>query len=38
MKGLRQYEFMDDEARQKFEQLLQQMQQQMLNQMFQGMK
>jgi uncharacterized protein with von Willebrand factor type A (vWA) domain len=38
MKALRNYEFMDDEARQKFEQLLQELQQQMLNQMFQGMK
>ncbi len=38
MKGLRQYEFMDEEAREKFDQLLQQLQQQMLNQMFQGMK
>src|SRR5256714_6297039 len=38
MKGLRQYEFMDDEAREKFEQLLQQLQQQIMNQMFQGMK
>src|SRR2546428_9070357 len=38
MKGLRQYEFMDEGARQKFDELLQQLQQQMLNQMFQGMK
>jgi uncharacterized protein with von Willebrand factor type A (vWA) domain len=38
MKGLRQYEFMDEEAREKFERLLQQMQQQMLDQMFQGLK
>src|SRR5215469_2105055 len=34
MKALRQYEFMDEEAREKFERLLQQM----LNQMFQGLK
>jgi uncharacterized protein with von Willebrand factor type A (vWA) domain len=38
MKALRQYEFMDEEAREKFEKLLQQLQQQMLNQMFQGIK
>jgi uncharacterized protein with von Willebrand factor type A (vWA) domain len=38
VKALRNYEFMDEEARQKFEELLQQMQQQVLNQMFQGMK
>jgi uncharacterized protein with von Willebrand factor type A (vWA) domain len=38
MKGLKQYEFMDEQARQKFDELLQQLQQQMLNQMFQGMK
>jgi uncharacterized protein with von Willebrand factor type A (vWA) domain len=38
MKGLRQYEFMDEGAREKFERLLQQMQQQMLEQMFQGLK
>ncbi|HET7467207.1 MAG TPA: VWA domain-containing protein, partial [Candidatus Dormibacteraeota bacterium] len=38
VKGLRNYEFMDDEARQKFEELMQQLQQQMVNQMFQGMK
>ena len=38
MKGLRQYEFMDEEAREKFERLLQQLQEQMLNQMFQGLK
>jgi uncharacterized protein with von Willebrand factor type A (vWA) domain len=38
MKALRNYEFMDEEARQKFEELLQQLQQQVLNQMFQGMK
>ena len=38
MKALRQYEFVDDEAREKFEQLLQQLQEQMLNQMFQGLK
>ncbi|HKF75503.1 MAG TPA: VWA domain-containing protein [Candidatus Dormibacteraeota bacterium] len=38
MKALRQYEFMDDEAREKFDRLLQQLQEQMLNQMFQGLK
>jgi len=38
MKSLRQYEFMDEEAREKFERLLQQLQQQMLEQMFQGLK
>ena len=38
MKALRNYEFMDEEARQKFEELLQQLQQQVMNQMFQGMK
>jgi uncharacterized protein with von Willebrand factor type A (vWA) domain len=38
MKSLRQYEFMDEEAREKFESLLQQLQKQMLNQMFQGLK
>lgn len=38
MKALRQYEFMDEEAREKFERLLQQLQQQMLEQMFQGLK
>jgi len=38
MKALRQYEFMDEGAREKFERLLQQLQQQMLDQMFQGLK
>jgi len=38
MKGLRQYEFMDEEAREKFDRLLQQLQQQMVDQMFQGLK
>ena len=38
MKSLRQYEFMDEEAREKFERLLQQLQQQVMNQMFQGLK
>ena len=38
MKALRQYEFMDEEAREKFERLLQQLQQQVMNQMFQGLK
>src|SRR5712691_336194 len=38
VKGLRNYEFVDDEARRKFEELLQRLQQQMVDQMFQGMK
>src|SRR6267142_1482998 len=38
VKGLRDYEFVDDEARQKFEELMQQLQKQMVDQMFQGMK
>src|ERR1700730_4733317 len=38
MKALRQYEFMDEEAREKFDNLLQQLQKQMLDQMFQGLK
>src|SRR5689334_20724276 len=38
VKGLRNYEFVDDEARQKFEELMQKLQQQVVNQMFQGMK
>ena len=38
MKALRQYEFMDEEEREKFDLLLQQLQEQMLNQMFQGLK
>src|SRR5438128_9630718 len=38
VKGLRNYEFVDDEARQKFEELMQQLQKQMLDQMFQGIK
>jgi uncharacterized protein with von Willebrand factor type A (vWA) domain len=38
VKGLRNYEFVDPEAKQKFDDLLQQLQQQMLDQMFQGMK
>src|SRR6266700_1975672 len=38
MKSLRQYEFMDEEAREKFDRLLQQLQQQMLDQMLQGLK
>src|SRR5881409_1895625 len=38
VKGLRNYEFVDDEARQKFEELMQKLQQQMLDQMFQGIK
>src|SRR5579859_5828668 len=38
VKGLRNYEFMDGEARQKFENLLQQLQMQITDQMFQGIK
>ncbi len=38
VKGLRDYDFMDPEARQKFEDLLQKLQQQMVDQMFQGLK
>jgi uncharacterized protein with von Willebrand factor type A (vWA) domain len=38
MKELRNYEFMDDEARTKFDQLLQDLRNQMMQQMFQGMK
>jgi uncharacterized protein with von Willebrand factor type A (vWA) domain len=38
VKALRNYDFVDPEARQKFEQLLQQLQKQLLDQMFQGMK
>src|ERR1700716_2830821 len=37
-KGLRDYEFVDDEARQKCEQLMEKLQKQMVDQMFQGMK
>src|SRR5258708_25682176 len=38
VKGLRDYEFVDDAARQKFEELMPQLQKQMVDQMFQGMK
>jgi uncharacterized protein with von Willebrand factor type A (vWA) domain len=38
MQALRNYDFMDEQARQKFEELLQQLQQQILGQMFQGLK
>src|SRR6202162_4909535 len=38
VKGLRDYEFVDDQARQKFEDLMQKLQKQMVDQMFQGMK
>jgi uncharacterized protein with von Willebrand factor type A (vWA) domain len=38
VKGLRDYEFVDGEARQKFEELMQGLQKQMVDQMFQGMK
>ncbi len=38
VKALRDYEFVDDEARQKFDALMQRLQKQMLDQMFQGLK
>ena len=38
VKALRDYEFVDDEARQKFDELMQKLQKQMLDQMFQGLK
>jgi len=38
VKALRDYEFVDDEARQKFQALMQRLQKQMLDQMFQGLK
>jgi uncharacterized protein with von Willebrand factor type A (vWA) domain len=38
VKALRDYEFVDDQARQKFEELMQKLQKQMLDQMFQGLK
>src|SRR6202049_3991736 len=38
VKGLKDYEFVDDEARQKFEELMQKLQKQMVDQMFQGVK
>ncbi|MBO0703930.1 MAG: VWA domain-containing protein [Candidatus Dormibacteraeota bacterium] len=38
MQDLRNYEFMDEEAQQKFDQLLQELRQQVMDQMFQGMK
>src|SRR3989440_689226 len=37
VKALRDYEFVDDAARQKFEELMQKLQKQMLDQMFQGL-
>lgn len=38
IRGLQQYEFMDQQARQKFQDLIDQLQQQMMNQTFQGMQ
>src|SRR5579859_5670677 len=38
VKALRDYEFVDDGARQKFDELMQKLQKQMLDQMFQGIK
>src|SRR3979411_3036498 len=38
VKGLRDYEFVDAEARQKFEDLMEKLQKQMVDEMFQGMK
>ena len=38
IKGLSEYDFMDDEARQKFQELMESLQQQMMQQFFQGMQ
>ncbi len=38
IKGLSEYDFMDDEAREKFQELLESLQQQMMQQFFQGMQ
>ncbi len=38
IKGLSEYDFMDDEAREKFNELMQSLQQQMMQQFFQGMQ
>src|SRR6266700_2764563 len=38
IKGLSEYDFMDDQAREKFQELLQSLQQQMMQQFFQGMQ
>ena len=38
IRGLQQYDFMDPQARQKFQELMDQLQQQMMNQTFQGMQ
>src|SRR5437588_8534943 len=38
IKGLSEYDFMDDEAREKFKELLESLQQQMMQQFFQGMQ
>ncbi len=38
IKGLSEYDFMDDEAREKFKELMDGLQQQMMNQFFQGMQ
>ena len=38
IKGLSEYDFMDDEAREKFKELMDSLQQQMMNQFFQGMQ
>jgi len=38
IRGLQQYDFMDQQARQKFHELMDQLQQQMMNQTFQGMQ
>ena len=38
IKGLSEYDFMDDEAREKFKELMQSLQQQMMQQFFQGMQ
>src|SRR5207247_9479533 len=38
IKGLSEYDFMDDEAREKFRELMESLQQQMMQQFFQGMQ
>src|SRR5207244_13007141 len=38
IKGLSEYDFMDDEAREKFKELMDSLQQQMMQQFFQGMQ
>ena len=38
IKGLSEYDFMDDQAREKFQELMESLQQQMMQQFFQGMQ